>query len=174
MDNAQQMDHAPPFTTASLPIPQTQYVATSTYIATYQQQLLEGTSPGSPLQQLRTCNLLNILKNATGTFPHTLRLIIQTTDKLQARLSTTTVYLRRAYYLQDLQQLLQPTQLWEGQVTIFCLKPIHVTYVALQSVPETTYHKIYFWEKYQQRNSSQDFSQREHAFSNSSMNSTKR
>ena len=48
------------------------------------------------------------------------------------------------YYTQDLQHLLQPTQLWEGQVTIFCLKPVHVTYVALQSVPENTYHKFIF------------------------------
>jgi hypothetical protein len=81
-------------------------------IAAYQQQLLEGTSPGLPLQQLRTCNILNnIIVNATGTFPHTLRLIIQTTDKFQARSSTITVHLRRAYYLQDLQHLLQPTRL---------------------------------------------------------------
>ncbi len=111
MDNAQQMANAPPYATARLPIPRTPYVAASTYLAAYQQQLLEGTSPGSPLQQLRTCNILNITINATGTFPHTLRLIIQTTDKLQAHPSTTTVHLRRAYYLQDLQHLLQPTQL---------------------------------------------------------------
>ena len=147
-DNAQRTANAPPYATSRLPIPLTPYLATSTYIAAYQQQLLEGTSPGSPLQQLCTCNILNIIINATGTFPHTLRLIIQTTDKLQARPSTTTVHLRRAYYLQDLQHLLQPTQLWEGQVTIFCLKPVHVTYVALQSVPETTYHKFIFQEKY--------------------------
>jgi hypothetical protein len=44
-------------------------------------------------------------------FPLTLRLIIQNTDQLQARPSTTTVHLRRTYYLQDLQHLLQPTQL---------------------------------------------------------------
>jgi hypothetical protein len=110
-DNAQQTANAPPYATARLPIPLTPYVASSTYIDAYQQQLLEGTSPGSPLQQLRTCNILNIIINATGMFPHTLRLIIQTTDKLQARPSTTTVHLRRAYHLQDLQHLLQPTQL---------------------------------------------------------------
>jgi hypothetical protein len=78
-DNAQRTANAPLYTTARLPIPQTPYVAASTYIAAYQQQLLEDTSPGSPLQQLRTCNILNIIINATGTFPHTLRLIIQTT-----------------------------------------------------------------------------------------------
>ena len=110
-DNTQRTANAPPYATAMLPIPLTPYVAASTYLAAYQQQLLEGTSPGSLLQQLRTCNILNIIINATGTFPHTLRLIIQTTDKLQARPSTTTVHLRRAYYLQDLQHLLQPTQL---------------------------------------------------------------
>jgi hypothetical protein len=66
-------------------------------------------SPGSPLQQLRTCIILNIIINATSTFPHTLRLIIQTTGKLQAHLSMTTVHLHRAYYIQDLQHLLQPT-----------------------------------------------------------------
>jgi hypothetical protein len=110
-DNTQRTANAPPYATARLPIPQTPYIAASMYIAAYQQQLLEGTSPGSPLQQLRTCNILNIIINATGTFPHTLRLIIQTTDKLQARPSMTTVHLRRAYYLQDLQHLLQPTQL---------------------------------------------------------------
>jgi hypothetical protein len=110
-DNAQWTDNAPPYATARPPIPLTLYVAASTYIAAYQQQLLEGTSLGSPLQQLRTCNILNVIINANGTFPHTLRLIIQTTDKLQACPSTTTIHLRRAYYLQDLQHLLQPTQL---------------------------------------------------------------
>ncbi len=103
---------------------------------------------GPVCKKVRTCNILNIIINATGTFPHTLRLIIQTTDKLQARPSTTTVHLRRAYYLKDLQHLLQPTQIWEGQVTIFCLKAVHVTYVALQSVPENMYHKFIFQEKY--------------------------
>jgi hypothetical protein len=111
MDNAQRTANAPPYATAWLPIPLTAYVAASTYLATYQQQLLEGMSPGSPLQQLRTCNILNIIINATGMFPHTLRMIIQTTEKLQVRPSTTTVHLRRAYYLQDLQHFLQPTQL---------------------------------------------------------------
>ena len=108
-DNTQQTANAPPYATTRLHIPQTPYIAASTYIATYQQQLLEGTSPGSPLQQLRTCNILNIIINATGTFPHTLRLIIQTTDQLQARPSTTTVHLRRAYYLQDLHHLCDET-----------------------------------------------------------------
>ncbi len=136
--NAQRTANAPQYATARLPIPLTPYVAA------YQQQLLESTSLSSPLQQLRTRNILNIIINATGTFHHTLRLIIHTTDKLQARPSTTTVHLRRAYYLQDLQHLIQPTQLWEGQVTIFCLKPIHVIYVALQSVPETMYHNLLF------------------------------
>ncbi len=110
-DNAQRTANALPYATARLPIPVTPYAATSTYLAAYQQQLLEGMSQGLPLQQLRTCNILNIIINATGTFPHTLRLNIQTTDKIQARPSTTTVHLRRAYYLQDLQHLIQPTQL---------------------------------------------------------------
>jgi hypothetical protein len=44
MDNAQRMANAPPYTTARLPIPLTPYVAASTYLAAYQQQLLEGTS----------------------------------------------------------------------------------------------------------------------------------
>ncbi len=143
-DNAQWMANAPAYATARLPIPLTPYAAASTYLAADQQQLLEGTSQGSPLQQLRTCNILNIIINATSTFPHTLRLNIQTTDKLQARPSMTTVHLCRAYYLQDLQHLIQPTQLWEGQVNVFCLKPVHVTYVALQSVLENTYHKFIF------------------------------
>ena len=106
-DNAQRMANAPPYNTARLPIPLTPYVAASMYTAAYQQQLLESTSPSSPLQQLRTRNILNIIINATGTFHHTLRLIIHTTDKLQARPSTTTVHLRRAYYLQDLQHQVQ-------------------------------------------------------------------
>jgi hypothetical protein len=42
-DNTQRTDNAPPYATVRLPIPQTLYVAASTYIATYQQQLLEGT-----------------------------------------------------------------------------------------------------------------------------------
>ncbi len=72
---------------------------------------VRGYVTGTPFQPLRTCNILNIIINATGMFPHTLRMIIQTTDQLQARPSTTTVHLHRAYYLQDLQHLLQPTQL---------------------------------------------------------------
>ncbi len=167
-DNAQRTDNAPPYDTARLPIPLTPYVTASMYIATYQQQLLEGTSPGSLLQQLRTCNVLNIIINATGMFPH-----IQTTDKLQARPSTITVHLCRAYYLQDLQHLLQPTQLWEGQVNIFCLKPVQVTYVALQSVPETTYHKFIF-ERNINRGVQSRFLSTRISFINSSMNSTKR
>jgi hypothetical protein len=31
-----------------------------------------------------------------------------------------------------------------GEYGIFCLKSVHVTYVALQSVPENTYHKFIF------------------------------
>ncbi len=121
-DNAQRTDNAPPYDTARLPIPLTPYVTASTYIAAYQQQLLEGTSPG-PLQQLRTCNVLNIIINATGTFPHTLRLIIQTTDKLQAHPSTITVHLHRAYYLQDLQHEVNFEQ------SLFCLYNINNEFV---------------------------------------------
>ncbi len=43
-DNAQRTANAPPYATAKLPLPPTPYVAASTYIAAYQQQLLEGTS----------------------------------------------------------------------------------------------------------------------------------
>ncbi len=43
-DNAQRTANAPPYATAWLPIPLTPYVAASTYLAAYQQQLLEGTS----------------------------------------------------------------------------------------------------------------------------------
>jgi hypothetical protein len=46
-------------------------------------------------------------------FPHTSRLIIQTTEKLQALPSMTTIHLRRAYYIQDLQHLLQPSTSYE-------------------------------------------------------------
>jgi hypothetical protein len=60
-DNAQRTANAPPYATARLPLPLTPYDAASTYLAAYQQQLLESTSPGSPLQQLRTCNILNII-----------------------------------------------------------------------------------------------------------------
>jgi hypothetical protein len=42
-------------------------------------------------------------------FPHDLRLIIHTTDKIQAYPSMTTILLHRAYYIQDLQHLLWPT-----------------------------------------------------------------
>ncbi len=48
-------------------------------------------------------------------FPQTLRLIIQTTDKLQAHPSMTTIHLDRAYYLQDLQHLLQHTYYEKGR-----------------------------------------------------------
>ncbi len=47
-DNAQRTANAPLYATARLPIPLAVYVAASMYIATYQQQLLEGTSPGLP------------------------------------------------------------------------------------------------------------------------------
>ena len=42
-DNAQRTANAPPYATARLPIPLTPYIAASTYLAAYQQQLLEGT-----------------------------------------------------------------------------------------------------------------------------------
>ena len=64
-----------------------------------------------------------------------------------------------------------------GQVNIFCLKPVHVTYVALQSVPENTYHKIIFKSQLDRGptvTTVKYFSLYEHPCFNSSVNSTKR